>query len=372
MDRDAYSIGSAVLHLTSSLEVGGAERLLLDLVKSCVETQQNPQVVVVMNGRTDQNLVAELNSIATPTYYLGRPEGSRNPKYILDLLKIIKRHRIFVVHSHTRGSKYWSILCRVLRPRLRLVHTIHETKIRIKRHEVVLHNLVIDVTIAISRAVAEAARSLGIRRVEQIENGIPTSLFCSVMAQPLGSKILILSVGRLSPVEKGQDILIRAVRRCVDRGLDIKCTFVGSPARGDLQSMQMLEDLTSELDLGNCVLFVQGRTDVATLLAEANVFVLPSRREGFGLALVEAMAAGLPVIASNTGGPAEILEDGIDGLLFKPESDEDLAEKIALLVQSPPLVEKLRKNARTKACGYDIVRMRDKYLAVYRRLDIAG
>lgn len=372
MSRDLESQGSAVLHLMSSLEVGGAERLLIDLMKSCSDAPQIPQVVVVMNNRIDKSMANELNSTSVPVYFLDRPESSRNPRYIRDLKKIMKRHDVAVIHSHTPGSKYWSALCRILKPDLKLAHTFHQTRIGMNYVDVMLHNSLVDVTIAISKAVASEARSRNVKRVEQIENGIPTALFNSVSPQPPGTKARIISVGRLFPEEKGQDVLIRAIWRCINRGLDVDCTFVGSPAIGDSETLPTLEALTSSLELNSRVHFVQGRTDVATLLADASIFVLPSRREGFGLALVEAMAAGLPVIASNIEGPSDILTDGIDGLLFESGSDEQLAERIAILIESPELADNLRNNARAKSCDYDISKMRDKYMAVYSLLISAG
>jgi glycosyltransferase involved in cell wall biosynthesis len=363
--------GPAVLHLISSLEVGGAERLLIDFVKSCAEAPQVPQVVVVMNDRVDRLMVTELNSTSTPTYYLGRPQGSRNPRYIVDLMKIIQTHHVSVIHSHDRGSKYWSELCRVVRSDLKLAHTLHDTRIKLTVPDMLIHNSMIDVTIAISPAVFREACALKIRRVEEIENGIPISLFLAVSPQPLDSMTRIISVGRLFPEKKGQDVLIRALRRCVDRGLDVECTFVGSPATADLQTLPRLEALISNLQLSGRVHFVQGRIDISTLLADADMFVLPSRWEGFGLALVEAMAAGLPVIASNIDGPASIVTDGLDGLLFESGSDEQLAEKIEMLIQSPTLACEMAKNGRTKSVQYDIATMRDKYMTVYRRLILA-
>lgn len=356
------------MQLISSLEIGGAERLLIDFVKSCTEVPAIPQIVVVMNDHVDPEMASELNSIAVPTYYLGRPEGSRDPRYIASLKNIIRTHQVSLIHSHSRGSKYWSVLCRGIKPAIKLVHTLHDTRIKMKSPEVLLHNLTIDVTIAISRAVADEAHSLRIRRVKQINNGIPTSHFRSICTRPWESPARVISVGRISPEKKGQDVLIRAIMRCIDRGFDIECTLVGSPATGDLESLPILEDLASSLGIRNRIHFIQGRTNVAPLLANANIFVLPSRWEGFGLALVEAMAVGLPVIAANVDGPAEIVTDGIDGLLFKPGSDAQLAEKVAMLINSPALAEKLRKSGSAKSREYDISRMRNEYMAVYDRL----
>jgi glycosyltransferase involved in cell wall biosynthesis len=130
----------------------------------------------------------------------------------------------------------------------------------------------------------------------------------------------------------------------------------------------MLQALASTLQLKSRIQFVQGRSDVNTFLGRADIFVLPSRHEGFGLALVEAMAAGLPVIASNIEGPADIVTDGEDGLLFDSGSEEELATKIATLIQYPAVTEKIRTNGRITAGKYDISSMRDRYVEIYRRL----
>lgn len=356
----------AVLHLISSLEVGGAERMLVNFIQSCAEVPPINQIVVVMNDRVDRNLASELRSTSVPVYFLGRPESSKNPKYIIDLVKIIRAHRVSIIHSHNSGSKYWSILCRLAMRKLRLIFTLHDTKIRMSSLDVLLHNATIDATIAISKAVATEARSLKINRIDQVDNGVPISFFRSVSPQPCGSPAKIISVARLLPEKKGQDILIRAIKRCVDRGLDVECTLVGSPMEGDSQTLPRLQALVSTLQLTSRVHFLTGRSDVPALLGSSNIFVLPSRYEGFGLALVEAMAAGLPVIASNIDGPADIITDGKNGLLFESGSDEQLAARIATLIQSAAVTEKLCINGRATASNYDISSMRDRYIAIYR------
>lgn len=368
MSKTPKSQPPAVLHLISSLGVGGAERMLVNLAKSFTELRPFTQIVVVMNDHIDRKLATELNSTSVPVYYLGRPPGSKNPRYIFDLVKIIRAHHVNIIHSHNGGSKHWSMLCRVATFKTKLVFTFHHTEINMSFIDIMLHNAMIDTTIAISRAVARELHSLKIDRVAQIENGLPISLFQSIFPQPFGSKVKIISVGRLSLEKKGQDILIRALKLCVDRGLDIDCTLVGTPTAGDSQTLPMLQGLVSSLQLTGRVHFLQGRSDVATLLGQADLFVLPSRHEGFGLALVEALAAGLPVIASNTDGPADIISDGVDGLLFESGSDEQLAEKIEILIQSPVLARHLSINGRAKSTKYDISTMRDRYFEVYQSL----
>lgn len=371
---------TTVLQLISHLELAGAERLLVNFVISCTETPQIPQVVVVINGQVNRSLSKELAAASVPTYYLDRPAGSRNPKYLFDLIKIIRKHRVGIIHSHHATAKYWAMLCRFVTPHIKLVHTLHTRhggeleafgKNRMGFLYMTIHNLMIDKTIAISQAVADEASLSRVERVEQIDNGVPISLFQSIAPRPLGPPVQIISVGRLVPSDKGQDILIRAVKHCVSNGLDVKCTFVGNPATLDPGALTELESLASTLLLTDRIHFVLGRTDIAALLKDANMFVLPSRCEGFGLALVEAMAAGLPVIASNIDGPAYIVTSGVNGLLFEPGSDELLAEKITTLAQSPSMAQRLAENGRIRSRDFDISAMRERYMAMYNTLLIA-
>ncbi len=114
----------------------------------------------------------------------------------------------------------------------------------------------------------------------------------------------LVNVARIYPKQKGQDILIKALAICASECLDIRCDFVGSPPEGDSVTVGSLKALAIAEGVADRVRFLCGRTDVREPLAEADIFVLPSRFEGFGLVLLEAMAAGLPVIAADVDGPA--------------------------------------------------------------------
>lgn len=118
-------------------------------------------------------------------------------------------------------------------------------------------------------------------------------------------------------------------------GLDVRCNFVGSPPEGDSATVGSLKALAIAEGVADRIRFVFGRTDVREPLGEADIFVLPSRFEGFGLVLLEAMAAGLPVIASDVDGPAELLVDGSNGIKFAVGSERDLARKIMALAARP-------------------------------------
>ncbi len=107
-----------------------------------------------------------------------------------------------------------------------------------------------------------------------------------------------------------------------------------------------MRQLAQELGLAGRVHFLGQRPDIPDLLGALDIFVLPSHSEGVSLALLEAMAAGLPVIATAVGGLPEVVTDGVNGLLIPPQDPEALAQALARLLDDPALAKKLGENAR--------------------------
>lgn len=114
--------------------------------------------------------------------------------------------------------------------------------------------------------------------------------------------------------------------------------------------------------------FLVNRTDVPEVLKQADLFVLASRYEGLGLVVLEAMAASVPVIASNIDGPAELIQDGQNGLLFKTNDAESLFEKIRYLYDHPVIADRLADEALRSVKGFDIHLMKERYYQLYQRL----
>jgi glycosyltransferase involved in cell wall biosynthesis len=180
-----------------------------------------------------------------------------------------------------------------------------------------------------SRLARDCITELGCdpRRMLVIPNTYDTARFARVEREFGPRPVRLVTLGRLSH-EKGHDVLLRALAELAARRVRVTLDVVG-----DGPERAALEALAAELGLGTLVTF-RGQlldADVARAYAEADVFVLPSRSEGFGVALIEAMATGLPVVATRSGGPEDIVLAG-DGLLVAPDDARDLAEGIATLV----------------------------------------
>jgi len=369
-----------VLQIISSLEVGGSEKLLLDFLSACRDDDRINFTVVVMNQGVNPKMRERLDRLGLNVYYLDRPESHKHPKYLAQLMQIIWRHRVQVIHAHNSGSKFWAMLCKAVTPGLKLVFTIHDTQMlpRLSNWQVKVHQYWVDQHIAISGTVASLCEKRGIRNMRQIYNGIElerwknpdrVSLESRSKMAPFSEKPLhILQVGRMDYSVKGQDILVQAVYLCKQAGMNVRCTLMGGVYAYSQESFNDLQAMIGELGLTEEVTFHLNQLDVPEQMAEADLFVLPSRAEGLGLVVLEAMASGLPVIASDTEGPRELVRDGENGLLFASGEPEQLFEKIRKIYNGPALADQLRSAAMQWVVQFDIHEMKRQYYQLYQSL----
>jgi glycosyltransferase involved in cell wall biosynthesis len=210
-----------------------------------------------------------------------------------------------------------------------------------------------DVVVAVSDAVREEVLSTEKTRDEKvvvIRNGVDTKLFKphdgSTMREALGLRnnaLVVGGVGRLAPV-KGFEHLVTATALAIARGVDVKTILIGDgPQRTEL------ENLARSLGIDEHVHFLGMRRNLPELYAALDVFALPSVQEGSPNALIEAMACGLPVIASPVGGVPEIIEDWHSGILVEAAQPERWADAIERLDGAPKLRAQLAENARATA-----------------------
>lgn len=362
-------MNGGVLQLISSLGVGGAERLLVDYI---VETAHDPrqQVVVVMNRGESPDFRREIEAAGRPVHFLQRRRSAPTPWTLAPILRLVREHRIAVVHSHNEGSKAWSCLAKAAKPSLKLVHTVHNTGVvtRYGSLQRSLHAAAIDGCIAVSPAVAAECVAAGLRNVAMIENGVALHRFTAGTPRTRAGALRILCVGRLTP-QKGQDLLLEALMLAKSRGLDWMCRLIGEAGVHDAGYAAGLRHLIASHDLADRVSLEGGRTGIADILPWADLFVMPSRFEGFGLALIEAMAAGLPTIAADVDGPGRILRDHPGaGVLVPPASTEALADAILRLAADEDARRRLARAAPLAAADYSVTRMARRYEAFYAGL----
>jgi len=223
--------------------------------------------------------------------------------------------------------------------------------------------LAADAVVAQGEFLAERLRGLGVAsaRLRVIPNGVRLS---DEPVRALPAVPRLLAVGSLTP-KKGFDILLQAFRLVQERVPDARLTIAGDGPEG-----ARLRQLASALGVSDAVRFpgfVTGEAKAA-LFAGARIFVSSSRREPFANANLEAMAAGLPIVATRVGGTIEMVGDGAIGLLVEPEDPEALAEAVLRLMDDPRQAETMGRAARMRAKEYAWDGMVDRYEALYREV----
>jgi phosphatidylinositol alpha-mannosyltransferase len=218
----------------------------------------------------------------------------------------------------------------------------------------------LDVRIAVSRAAESfVARRIG-GSFEIVPNGVDVKMFADARPADLPPGRLMLFVGRLHP-RKGFPDAARAFAILAPRLADLRFAVVGSGRERDA-----VDDLPP--DVRRRVLLLGGLDPArwASYAAVADVFVAPNRGgESFGMILVEAMAAGVPVVASDIPGFDEVVSDGVDGILVPPGEPPALAAAAERVLEDPDLAERLAGAGREKASSFSWTRVADRIVAIY-------
>ena len=298
-------------------------------------------------------------------------QGKMDLRAVLAVKRCISKHRIALIHTHGYKSDLYGIAA-ARAARVPVVATCHnwtEANLPLRLYSiidrVILHKA--RHIAAVSEQVREQLVQFAIprARITVIPNGIATEPFKD--ARPalrdefnLGARTVIGAVGRLSP-EKGHKFLLQAAQQLKAKFAEIAVLFVGTgPEQG------LLESLTRELGLTDRVFFAGYRDTMPDVYASIDILAMPSLKEGFPLVLLEAMAAALPVVATNVGDVRKIVVPGESGLLVEPRNPEALCDALGRLIADGGLRRRLAVSAhRHVAEHFSAASMAQKYLDVY-------
>jgi glycosyltransferase involved in cell wall biosynthesis len=216
-----------------------------------------------------------------------------------------------------------------------------------------------------SGAAAERLRQAGIReqKLTVIPNGLPWEAFAAVPpAFPHDSRMIRIGmISRMNDAVKRHDLFLRVAAKLVPRFPELRFVLVGDgPLRPGL------EELARQLELGERLIFLGDRHDIPAVLAALDISVLPSSSESLSNAILESMAAGVPVVASDVGGNPELVQNGKTGFLFSAGDQTQFGAALETLVTQPELRKRLGSAAREKAqTEYSIAKVRDRYQDLY-------
>lgn len=347
-----------VIHVTQGLAMGGQEKLLVEFARQADRTRFDLQFVSLDNSGI---LAPDIEAAGWQVIYLNMPAGFR-ANLILRLSKLFRRSRVDVVHTHEdRQLIHGALAARLARVPL-VIHTRHGQSPDLTWRQRTLVNFAASLTdhfICVSQDVARLTSQHGVnpRKTSTIWNGIDLTQFPYLGPNPNGP---VVCVARLSP-EKGIDTLIRTAALIVRDDPSFQLEIAG-----DGVSMPICRQLVDELKLTENVHLLGQIRHVSQLLARASVFALPSLSEGISLTILEAMARGLPVVATRVGGNVEVVEDGKTGVLVPAGNPEALAIALQGVRHDPVRGQSMGQfgRQRVERC-FDVRRMITAYEKLY-------
>jgi L-malate glycosyltransferase len=363
-----------ILFLTTHLNIGGIGTYTVSLAKAL--KLKGHDIFVASSGGV---LVPELESSGISHIHIDIfTKSELSPKVfraIFEISKIIKKFDIDVIHSQTRIAQvagfFISKKCGI--PMVTTCHGFFNKNIG---------RLMLpawgEKVIAISDSVKEnLINYFGVDEgdISMIYNGIETDKFLrdvskekrDILKDNFGIKkgyAVLGMISRFTP-DKGHDTILYAFREILKKKQNVQLVFVG-----DGDKKQDMINLSRSLDLSDKVIFMEPQLNTADALSVMDVFMFtPARREGLGLALIEALSAGKPVVATNVGGISSVVENDVNGFLVEPSKPGLLAEAVLRLLSDEALYARMAVSAREIAVKkFSIAKMADNTEKVYMSL----
>ena len=365
MNSPLVSEGKHILfQIISSLVPAGAERLVVHLLEY-LDRERFAPVCISLTDPVGSHLEVRVQQLGVPLYFLGK--GDKMSFEVLRKLDaLFRQYRPAVVHTHLLALNYaYPLMIRYRTPaRVYTVHSLAEKDVGLRTAPIVRalafrYRVGRVVPVAIAEEVRNSIQKLyGYPNPPLIPNGIPTDEYApdpnkrAQWRQAHGIEThatIVTHVGRFAP-PKNHALLIEAFAR-VRTSAPLYLLLVGG---GELENT--VREQVAALGLESRVCFLGIRADVADILRASDAFVLSSRWEGNPMSVMEAMAAGLPVVSTAVGGVPELVREGETGLLVPSEDAGALARALQALVDDPVRRQAMGAAARQHAIAHFDIR----------------
>ncbi len=364
-----------ILHLIETTGPGGAETVLINIIHHLPRDRFASAAVATGPGWVYDNLTAL--DIPVEIIPLRQMNGLA---FLGHLRKIIRKYHIDLLHAHLDDMNFYATLGGWLcgKP---VVTTFHglignwtEQKLKTRLKLAVVRHRACRI-IAVSDFMRETLIDrwkMPPPRVHRIYNGVDFSVFETEdvhrgIREEYGIPTdapLVAAVGNIRE-PKGYEYLVRAAKIVREKIPESRFLIIG---QGEGALLDQLNALITELDLTETVIVTGFREDIPQLLSQIDLFALTSLTEGLSIATIEAMAAGKAVVVTASGGPEEIVDDGVTGFLVPPADDQSLAERITQVLSDHQLRQTIseagRQSVRQKfSIGHNV----NEYIKVYRQ-----
>lgn len=363
-----------ILHVISKLPVGGVENQLLLTLKNYDRTKLNPFVCSLLDKG---EIGEEIEKTGIEVVSLKKLKHRFDWTIVRDIYNLIKRKNIKIVRTHQYHANLYGRLAAWLAKVPCIVASVHNVyTIDRKLHRRIINRFLARLTdrvVAVSETVKkDILKYDGLHedKVMVIYNGIDTGRFSDIDGNIIRKEFnisydvpVIGTIGRLT-FQKGYRYLIEALSKIKERFQGIILLIVG-----DGLMKQELQNYASTLGLNKNVIFTGYRRDIPALLAAMDVFVLPSLWEGLPNALLEAMGAGKPIIATDIPPIREVINSEKSGILIPPKDSNTLASSIKSLLVNKTFALTLGKNAQMRAfSNFNIETTVSKYMELFEEI----
>jgi glycosyltransferase involved in cell wall biosynthesis len=349
-----------LLIIIDELEPGGAERVIVDYAKNLSREKYKITVCCLVRGGI---LAEEIKKLNIPVVILGK-KSRYDVSIIAKLVRLMLRERPDIVHTHKFTGNTWGAFAALLTGVPKIFCSEHNVDTWKGNLEFMIDRIracFISRDIAVSNEVYEFYRKkvrIPVNKLITIHNGIDPGAFSFSIdrdrkIKELGisnGKPIVANIARLVP-QKAQHIFLEAIKILKDRGITTKYLFIGDgPIKDDLKS------LSERLGISEETRFLGFRKDVLEIMKIVDIAVSTSVREGFSLALLELMAVGVPVVATDVGGNREAIINEETGFLVPESSSEAVANAIERLLMDAGMRLNMSKKAVKRVNEFFTVR----------------
>jgi glycosyltransferase involved in cell wall biosynthesis len=350
-----------------SLGLGGAEQLVIRIAASLDRTRFEP-LIICLDGPGPFGAAATESGIDLLT--IGK-RGARDLRALVRLVRLLRRRHIDVVHTHLFGADFWGRIAARLAGTATVVTTAHNVDSWKKPTHLLVDRCLAPGTtrlVAVSEQVRQFYEERGIARGrwEVVYNGVEDSDPIARNRQALSAlgigvdEPTVGLIGRLVPAKR-PDLFLDAVARAAQSVPRLRALVVGD---GPLRPAAQKE--ARRLGVDGRAIFTGLRHDIPAILAGLDVLAFASEREGLSIAMLEAMAAAVPVVATAVGGTPELIESGVTGLLVPPGDPQAMADAILRVLEHRDEAGALAKAAQDRVRSrFTLRRMIKAYEDIY-------
>jgi glycosyltransferase involved in cell wall biosynthesis len=352
-----------IIHIITSLNFGGAEIMMLDLARGFSSEFFEIKVATVVRGGSLEEDFKE-TGIEVRVF---EKKGKVGLGVIWKLWRFLRHEKPDIVHTHLFGGDTWGRIAAILARVSVIISTEHNTNLDegwVKRKVKKFLSLFTKKIVAVSEAVKKYSVSrdkIKEKKIIVIPNGINLDKFSGVPEKEFGDPPVIGVVGRLEE-QKGHKYLFEALNL-------IKTIPWILWVVGDGSKKNELERLAKDLNLRERIIFLGARRNIPEILSGIDISSFPSLWEGLGLAVLEAAAAGKPIVASRVGGIPEIISDGETGILVEPKNVKSLADGLERVLLGK--IDAREMGARAKKMvqeKFGVEKMVEAYDKLYKEL----